>query len=205
MLITVLTLAACNTETKIKNINSNASMQMKNEDGHTHDHSKMKMDSNHKNREKKVTTLEQNGTKNPTTTPIINAYLAIKNGLVATDKKVTAQAATKLLVAFKQFDMSKLSGDTHNTYMEIYENAKEQAEHILKSKIDHQREHFEILSTDIKDLIDLLGTEKTLYQDHCPMASDGNGADWISEVKDIKNPYFGSKMLKCGSVTKQIN
>jgi hypothetical protein len=37
--------------------------------------------------------------------------------------------------------------------MDIYENAKEQTEHIVKSPMDHQREHFEILSNDINDLI----------------------------------------------------
>jgi hypothetical protein len=174
--------------------------EMKNDDGHNHDHSKMKSETTHSEK-----TIEQSKIKNPATTPIVNAYLQIKNGLVATDKSATAKGATALLKAFKGFDMSKLSGDTHKEYMEILENAKEQAEHIEKSPIDHQREHFEVLSTDITDLVALLGTEKTLYIDHCPMASDGKGANWLSETKNIKNPYFGSKMMKCGSVKRQIN
>jgi hypothetical protein len=37
------------------------------------------------------------------------------------------------------------------------------------------------------------------------MANNNKGALWLSEVKEIKNPYFGSKMLTCGSVKKQIN
>ena len=63
----------------------------------------------------------------------------------------------------------------------------------------------EVLSTDINDLITLVGTNKTLYQDFCPMANDGKGAIWLSEFEDIKNPFFGSKMLKCGKVQKKIN
>ena len=101
--------------------------------------------------------------------------------------------------------MTALTGTTHNEYMEILESAKEHAEHIVKSPIDHQREHFEVLSTDVNDIITLLGTEKTLYKDFCPMANNNKGAYWLSEVKDIKNPYFGSKMMKCGSVKEQIN
>jgi hypothetical protein len=54
-------------------------------------------------------------------------------------------------------------------------------------------------------MVALLGTEKTLYKDFCPMANNNKGAYWLSEVKDIKNPYFGSKMLKCGNVREQIN
>ncbi len=41
----------------------------------------------------------------------------------------------------------------------------------------------------------------TLYKQHCPMAFDGEGADWLSNEAAVKNPYFGDKMLNCGSVT----
>ena len=143
--------------------------------------------------------------KNATTTPIIDAYFQIKNGLVEDSKGKTAKGGTALLAAFSKFDMTQLTGETHKEYMEIAESAKEHAEHIVKSPIDHQREHFEVLSTDINDLVALLGTEKTLYQDFCPMASNGKGAIWLSEVEEIKNPYMGSKMSTCGSIQKQIN
>lgn len=43
-----------------------------------------------------------------------------------------------------------------------------------------------------------------LYKQHCPMAFDGEGADWLSNETAIKNPYFGDKMLNCGSVTATI-
>ena len=62
-----------------------------------------------------------------------------------------------------------------------------------------------MLSKDIADLIKTFGTGgQTLYKDFCPMASDGKGAIWISEVKEIKNPYLGSKMPECGSVKETI-
>lgn len=139
--------------------------------------------------------------KNAATTPIIDAYLQIKNALIADNKGDAAKGGTALLKAFSNFDMTTLTGETHDEYMEIVESAKEHAEHIVKSPIDHQREHFESLSTDINDMITLLGTEKTLYQDYCPMKK----VTWLSETKEIKNPYYGSKMLTCGSVKKEIN
>lgn len=127
--------------------------------------------------------------------------MQIKNGLVADNKDNAAKGGTALLAAFSNFDMTKLDEAQHKEYMEIVESAKEQAEHIAKSPIDHQREHFEGLSADISDLITLLGTDKTLYQDYCPMKK----LSWLSETKEIKNPFYGSKMLTCGSVKKQIN
>ena len=199
--IAALTLTACKDGKKDKPATEDHSkMEMNKDHNDGHDHSKMENKTSHDSKK-----IEQSKVKNPATTPIVNAYLQIKNGLVATDKSATAKGATALLTAFKGFDMSKLSGDTHKEYMEILENAQEQAEHIEKSPMAHQREHFEVLSTDIADMVALLGTEKTLYVDHCPMANGGKGANWLSESKEIKNPYFGSKMMKCGSVKKQIN
>ena len=139
--------------------------------------------------------------KNTATTPIIDAYIQIKNALVADNKNNAAKGATALLKAFSNFDMTKLTGETRNEYMEIAESAKEQAEHIIENPIDHQREHFETLSTDINDLITLLGTEKTLFQDYCPMKK----VIWLSETKEINNPFMGSEMPTCGTVKKQIN
>ncbi len=45
----------------------------------------------------------------------------------------------------------------------------------------------------------------SLYVQHCPMAFDNEGADWISQEEKIRNPYFGDKMLKCGSVEEVFN
>jgi len=166
---------------------------------------------NHKDHEHGNSTLteerniETSTQKNDATTAIVDSYLQIKNALVSDDKNAAAKGGTALLAAFSKFDMSKLTENQHKEYMEIFENAKEQAEHIVKSPIDHQREHFEVLSTDVNDLIALLGTNKKLYEVFCPMANDGKGAIWLSEIKDIKNPFFGSKMLNCGKVQKEIN
>ena len=134
-------------------------------DSGTMNSSEIKMDSMNEMKMDSVTSTSMTTSKNKITTPIIDAYLQLKNALVADDKLAAADAAKTILKTFLNFDMSKLSSDEHKKYMEIIEDAKEQAEHIAKSPIDHQREHFESLSTDVNDLIALLGTEKTLYQD----------------------------------------
>ena len=35
---------------------------------------------------------------------------------------------------------------------------------------------------------------------HCPMADDGEGADWVQKEGDIANPYFGTAMKECGEI-----
>lgn len=38
---------------------------------------------------------------------------------------------------------------------------------------------------------------------YCPMAFDGNGAQWIQKSEsDLINPYFGASMLNCGAFKK---
>ncbi|MBS1666489.1 DUF3347 domain-containing protein [Chitinophaga defluvii] len=139
--------------------------------------------------------------------PIITDYLTLKNALVSDDDKAAASAGKKLLATLNKVDMKAIPADKHKEYMDIADDAKENAEHIGNNagKIDHQREHLASLSEDITDLIKLFGTPQKLYQDHCPMFNDGKGAIWLSENKEIKNPYYGSKMISCGKVEKTID
>ena len=138
--------------------------------------------------------------------PIVKDYLTLKNALAADNDKAAANAGKKLFSTLKNVDMKTIPASKHKQYMEIAENATENAEHIGDNagKIDHQREHLASLSKDISDLITLFGITQKLYQDYCPMYNDGKGAVWISEVKAIKNPYYGSDMLTCGSVKMEL-
>lgn len=138
---------------------------------------------------------------------ILAGYLQLKNAL-AKDNGNDAAAAGKTMVAIlAAVDMKGLSEAHMKSYMEIADDMKEHAEHIGANagKIAHQREHFIMLSKDIADLVKTFGNGgQTLYKDFCPMANDGKGAIWISEVKEIKNPYLGGKMPDCGSVKETI-
>lgn len=144
------------------------------------------------------------GQDNSASNAIIANYLELKNALVADNTDAAASSGKKVVSALVAIDIKNYSEDEQKELKEIIENAKEQAEHIAESAMDHQREHFEILSKDVVDLIAITGTDKTLYQDFCPMYNDGKGAIWLSEFKEIKNPYYGSKMLTCGSMQKEI-
>jgi hypothetical protein len=72
------------------------------------------------------------------------------------------------------------------------------------NNIKHQREHFETLSKDVYDLVKTFGAGETMYKDFCPMYNNNKGAAWLSETKEIKNPYLGKKMTTCGEVKETI-
>lgn len=44
----------------------------------------------------------------------------------------------------------------------------------------------------------------TIYVQHCPMANNDNGGSWLASEKEIRNPYYGDKMMACGTVEEEI-
>lgn len=133
---------------------------------------------------------------------LVTDYLAVKNALVNSNETEAAAASGKMYEAMKSFDKSLLTAEQKKVYDDIESDLKEHAEHISKSKIDHQREHFATMSKDMYDMVKAFGAGMTLYHDHCPMYSDGSM--WLSETKDIKNPFYGDKMMNCGSVEEMF-
>lgn len=137
---------------------------------------------------------------------IVDGYLNLKNALAADNAKDAATAGSEIMTAMAKIDQSAMTAEQKKKYADLADDIKEHAEHISTNagKIAHQREHFEMLSTDIYDLVKAFGGGRTLYKDFCPMYNDKKGAFWVSETKDIKNPYLGKEMATCGSVKEEI-
>ena len=164
--------------------------------GHNHDHGKMEKNG------KKMEGMDHGKMMNMKSEAILSDYFNLKNALVGDDTKKAAQSGTKLVASLKAFDMSSYTKEQQEELADIIEDATEHAEHIAESAIDHQREHFKILSKDIVDMVAITGTKNTLYQQFCPMYDKGSA--WLSASDEVRNPYYGSKMLKCGKVQKTI-
>lgn len=149
------------------------------------DHSSMKMDK-----------------MNPSAEAVLTDYFMLKDALVGDDTKKAAQAGTKLMTSLKAFETKSYTKEEQKELANIIEDATEHAEHISESPIDHQREHFKTLSKDITDMVAITGSKNTLYEQFCPMYDKGSA--WLSSSNEVRNPYYGSKMLKCGKVQKTI-
>jgi len=138
---------------------------------------------------------------------LINNYLHIKDALTKDNNKDAATAGTEMVKAFNKFDKTSLTPEQTKVYNDIEEDAKEHAEHIGANagNIEHQREHFETLSQEMYELVKSVGAGQELYYTHCPMYNNNKGANWLSETKEVQNPYFGQSMSKCGSVKEELN
>lgn len=133
---------------------------------------------------------------------ILGDYFSLKDALVGDDSKKAAIAGSKLAISLKAFSASKYSAADKKELADIVDDATEHAEHISKSPIDHQREHFKTLSKDISDLVAITGTKIKLYEQFCPMYQ--KGSTWLSKSNEVRNPFYGSKMLTCGKVQRTI-
>ncbi len=137
---------------------------------------------------------------------IVSNYLQLKNAFTKDNTNDAATAGKALETALKNFDKSALTAEQKKTFDDIESDAIEHAEHIGANagKIAHQREHFDMLSKDVYDLVKAFGAGQTLYKDFCPMYNDNKGAIWLSETKEIKNPYYGKSMSTCGSMKEEL-
>ena len=137
---------------------------------------------------------------------VLNNYLELKNALANDNGKNAADAGKQMMASLQKMDAASLNADQKKVYDDVKDDMKEHAEHISTNagKIEHQREHFDVLSKDMYDFVKAMKPSKTLYLDHCPMYNDNKGANWLSEAKEIKNPYLGKKMPDCGTVKEEI-
>lgn len=119
-------------------------------------------------------------------------YIQLKDALVASNLANVKKAAETL-----QKTLALVSGVS---------NAKAEAAKVSNAtSLDKQRKAFADLSDEMTKLVKQnKPTMGEIYVEHCPMANGNTGAYWLSNEKEIKNPYFGDKMLKCGSIKETI-
>lgn len=190
LMVIALMVTSCKNDKKVEsnNVEHHSEMSHDNSDGH-HDGEKKEMVINNNQKE--------NSEK------VLSDYFNLKNALVSDDESKAKEIGAILKESLNNLDISKYTDAQKLELKDIIVDAKEHAEHISKSPIAHQREHFKVLSKDIIDMVAITGASNKLYEQYCPMYEKGSA--WLSMNKEVRNPYYGSKMLKCGKVQREIN
>jgi hypothetical protein len=138
-------------------------------------------------------------------TAVFDNYFALKDALVKTDGTTASAKASAMLAALAAVEIAKLNAEEKTIWIKVEKELKTDAQHIKENKdTEHQREHFITLSKNMYELIKAAKPSGTVYYQHCPMANDGKGANWLSKESVIKNPYYGSQMLSCGKIVETI-
>ncbi|WP_419870786.1 DUF3347 domain-containing protein [Chryseobacterium sp. CT-SW4] len=120
-------------------------------------------------------------------------YIAIKTSLSSDDADKASRSAQEFIKSassVKTLPENKLKALTKD------------ADVISKTKnIKNQREAFQRLSGNMIALTkEFKLSAQPVYVQHCPMKN----ADWLSNEKQIVNPYYGKAMSSCGNVKTEI-
>lgn len=137
---------------------------------------------------------------------VFTSYIGLKDALVASDANKVIEEAKSTNEALTKVDMKLLSGEAHNDWMNYITPLETSLKEILAStEIETQRKAFKSLSENLYKSLKAFGLGgKDAFYDYCPMALNDEGAYWLSDQKEIRNPYFGDKMLTCGQVKEQL-
>ena len=120
-----------------------------------------------------------------------NGYNNIKTALVNTNFSETKKTAEMSLDALQKSELK--SG-----YVDAL------AILAVEDDIEGQREAFQAVTDEMTKLAEGNIASGKLFYQFCPMAFNNKGAHWLSNEEEIRNPYFGDKMLKCGMVERDI-
>lgn len=132
---------------------------------------------------------------------LVDEYIKLKDALVASDAAAAKSTANDMLTMVNAMPVATLQGEQKNYAEARVDEVKKGVSQIAASdNLGEQREQLEMVSEATFGLAKAFGgSDETLYYQHCPMAFNDQGAYWLSTNREIRNPYFGESMLKCGT------
>ena len=140
---------------------------------------------------------------------VVSSYYELKDALVATSAIKADEGAARLIAAANDLD-SYIKTDSPNreTLQPYIDSVKDGSNAILSVKdetTEKKRISFEKVSDAMYSLLKVSDIKNAgVYRQYCPMAFNDKGAYWLSNETEIRNPYFGKKMLECGEVTDSL-
>jgi Cu(I)/Ag(I) efflux system membrane fusion protein len=137
---------------------------------------------------------------------VFTSYIELKDAFVSSDAGKVKTEANETNQVLAKIDMKLLSGAAHNDWMNYLSPIQESLKEIsATSDIEAQRKSFSSLSDNLYKSVKAFGLGgMEAYYEFCPMAFNNEGAYWLSDQQQIRNPYFGDKMLTCGSVKEKL-
>ncbi len=130
---------------------------------------------------------------------VVEAYLPIWRTLATDSKEGMLQNAKTLADAVR-----KAAETTHDDGLKSQlETLAKAAESVKADNLDQARESMKKVS---RALVAILETHETKIQGNytiieCPMLKE----KWVQDSEEVRNPYFGAKMLTCGNLVAKVS
>ncbi len=136
---------------------------------------------------------------------VFKAYLPLQKSLMQSDFESARKNAKTMLATINKVNMSLVQGEAHEHWMKDRETMTATLKIMERGQdLEMIRQQFSPLSDQLYHTLVNFGVETGGYRLHCPMAFDNSGAFWLSDSKEVLNPYFGDQMLHCGSVEEAL-
>lgn len=137
------------------------------------------------------------GENGKTLEALFAAYFRIQKSLAADSKPMEADAVEVHEAAGKLANAESMPP----AVVELLQVVAQHSEHLHHLELQKARhEAFRPISHAVVKLASLVrGSEaaNSFHHMFCPMVKGGSG-DWLQQDKELRNPYWGSKMLTCG-------
>lgn len=136
---------------------------------------------------------------------VMETYMQLKNALIKADFTTANHSAMALQTALKGVDWSIEKSALQQQWKGKEGDILNQLQALISAKtIDKQRSILGPLSNNLYPFIQQMPLSKTVYFQACPMYNDGKEANWFSHEQAVKNPFYGSQMLSCGSTIETL-
>ncbi len=168
-----------------------------------HSHHDMNHDEknmNHKNAQIKLSKTSADFQKQ--LNAVYQAGLVLNSAFVEGDADAVKSKSAAMSATMKNVDMSLLKEEAHMAWMGYMKTINEGLKAINESdNIKEQRKLYASVSDGLYKSVKAFGVGETVYFQYCPMAKSG----WLNNSDEVKNPYYGSMMLTCGSTKEVLN
>jgi len=135
--------------------------------------------------------------------PVYDAYFKVQMALADDNLADAKSGYSELKQRTQSTDMNLFEGNYHSIWMENSQIIIKESEAGEKAdNIEAARKAFLKLSPAMIELNKKLGHggNRNFYLTFCPMADSNRGAYWLQTVDTVYNSFYGSLMLRCGSI-----
>lgn len=138
--------------------------------------------------------------------PMYDRYKEMTEALANDKFDQASSAGIAMKDALGQVNMGVFGGNAHGIWINHMANLEKALEHVAHlGTMEEIRSAYQGISDAMIALTNSFGAvDETLYLQYCPMANNDQGANWLSTYSEIRNPYFGDMMLKCGETQDTI-
>lgn len=140
---------------------------------------------------------------------LLEDYFALKDNFVAENESLINEYAAKLIIATDSLVLQELQADSNvvATAKTYTQGISAELKGLLGEKdLNNKRKSFQMIGDQLYDLIRTVQYDRAvIYHNFCPMAFNDQGANWLSNSREIRNPYIPKRMLSCGEIKDSID